>query len=517
MVKGNPIIGGHLKIGLEWEVDIVDPPASFGGWNTARVVQQIYESLVEDDLENESVQFTNIVPALAESYKISNDGTEYTFFLRKGVYFHDGFAFDSFAVKFNIERIWEKDASHYFPFAASINPTIKHVLKDVVIIDKYTVKLVLKEPFPEFLRYMTQEDAPGSMVFVSPGAINEYGNDLVADKKTGTGPFKFKRRFQTKYGSAIEIERNTEYWGEGPYLDTITFLPIPDPLDRVSALEKGEVDLIYGPDSMKIKELKGKDFKVEERLIPYLWYFQFNTGSKPFSDKRVRQAVAYAFDKEGLCKEVFDGNTIPARGLIAPGSPSFEVDFPDYYSYNPKKAKELLLEAGYPNGFEFKLWTVSEGSGQLKPIQICEWLKKNLAEVGIKLEIYYAEEWVNYCNEWKLGLPDEVGVGQMSWGFSCDYWLEYITHSRNIAPNGFNVGYFKNLEVDNLLDIARSEINDGRRSELYKIVHRLIMQEAPCLPVVHIQSGNIVHNNRVKNFKFPPQNWHDFKHVWVED
>jgi peptide/nickel transport system substrate-binding protein len=514
--KDRPINGGNLKVGIEWEVDIIDPPASFGGWNTGRVVQQMYESLVEDDLENEDVEYTDIIPALAERYEISEDGKEYTFYLRKNVKFHDGYPFDAEAVKFNLERIWKKDSPYYNEFAAGLNLTVGHVLKDIEIIDTHTIKLILKEPFAEFLRYMTQEDAPGAMVYVSPEAIKKYGNEGVADRQTGTGPFKLKERFDTEFGGAVTVERNPDYWGEKTYLDTITFLPIPDPMDRVKALKSGEVDLIYGPDSLKVKELKEQGFVVEERPIPYLWFFQFNTKTKPFSDVRVRQAISYAFDREGLCREVFDGNTIPAKGILAPGSPSFEFDFPDYYAYNPEKAKELLAEAGYPDGFEFKLWTVSEGSGQLKPIQICEWLKKDLAKVGIKLEIQYAEEWVNYCNEWKLGLPEDVGAGQMSWAFSCDYWMEYISHSKNIAPKGFNVGYYSNPEVDRLLDMARTETNDERRIELYHIVHRLIMQEAPFLPVVHIKAGNVAHSKNVKNFKFPPQNWHDFKRVWIE-
>ena len=516
MNKNIPIKGGHLKVGLEWEVDIIDPPASFGGWNTARVVQQIFESLTEDDLENETGTYTNIIPVLAEKYEVSQDGTEYTFSLRKNIKFHDGNLFTADTVKFNLERIWKKDAPHYYQVAADLNPTISQVLKEIEVIDNYTVKLILKEPFAEFPRYMTQEDGPGSSVFVSPEAIKKYGNEGVADKAPGTGPFKLKERFDTESGSAITIESNFDYWGGAPYLDTITFLPIPDPKDRVKALETGKVDLVYGPDSLQLSTLKEKGFVIKEGPIPYLWYFMFNTREKPFDDARVRKAVCHAFDRKGLSQEVFGGNTIPASGLLPPGSPSYEVDFVEYYPYDPKKSMELLTEAGYPNGFEFKLMTVSEGSAQLKPIEICEWFKKDLEKVGINLEILYAEEWVNYCNEWKLGIPEGVGAAQMSWGMSCDYWLEYITHSKNIAPNGFNVGYYSNPEIDRLLDIARTEIEEVRRIKLYQIIHRLIMQDAPCLPVANIKAGNVAHNKVVKNFKYPPQNWHDFKRVWIE-
>jgi peptide/nickel transport system substrate-binding protein len=514
--QGKAKNGGHLRVGLEWEVDIIDPPSSFGGWNTGRVVQQIFESLVEDDLENETEPYTKIIPALAENYEVSQDGMEYTFYLRKSVKFHDGNPLSADVVKFNLERIWNKDAPHYYPVAADLNQTVAQILKEIEIVDSHTIKLILREPFAEFLRYMTQEDGPGAIVYVSPEAIEKYGNEGVADKAPGTGPFKLKERFETEFGSAVTIEKNPNYWGGKPYLDAITFLPIPDSKDRVTALETGKIDLVYGPDSLKIEELKKKDFVVKEGPIPYLWYFSFNTREKPFSDARVRKAVAHAFDRKGLSKEVFAGNISAASGLLPPASPSYESDFPEYYPYDPKKAIELLTEAGYPNGFEFKLMTCKEGSAQLVPVEICEWFKKDLGKVGIHLEILYSNDWVSYCNDWKLGVPENVGASQMSWGMSCDYWLEYITHSKNISPKGFNVGHYSNPEIDRLLDIARTEVQDKRRIELYRIIHRLIMEDCPCLPVANIKAGAVVHHKRVKNFKYPPQNWHDFKGVWVD-
>jgi peptide/nickel transport system substrate-binding protein len=508
--------GGHLRVGLEWEVDIIDPPSSFGGWNTGRVVQQMFESLVEDDLENETVPYTKINPALAKNYEVSPDGTEYTFYLRENVKFHDGTPLNAEVVKFNLERIWKEDAPHYYPVAADLNQTIAKVLKEIKIVDSHIVKLILKEPFSEFLRYMTQEDGPGAIVFVSPDAIKKYGNEGVADKAPGTGPFMLKERFETEFGSAVTLEKNPNYWGGTPYLDAITFLPIPDSMDRVTYLETGKVDLVYGPNSLKIEELKNKEFIVKEGPIPYLWYFSFNTREKPFNDVRVRKAIAYAFDRKGLSQEVFAGNTSAASGILPPASPSYEIDFPEYYPYDPKKAIELLIEAGYPDGFEFKLMTCKEGSAQLVPAEICEWLKKDLSKVGIHLEILYSDDWVSYCNEWKLGIPENVGASQMSWGMSCDYWLEYITHSKNISPKGFNVGYYSNQEIDRLLEIARTEIRDERRIELYRIIHRLIMKDIPVLPVANIKAGAVVHHKRIKNFKYPPQNWHDFSRVWIE-
>lgn len=515
MAHEEPRRGGHLVVGLEWEVDIIDPPSSFGGWNTGRVVQHIFESLVEDDLEEENTPYTSIVPALAERYEISPDGLEYTFFLRRGVTFHDGRPFDAQAVRYNLERMWKEDAPHYYPVAADFNRVALQTLKDIEIVDDHVVKLVMREPFADFLRYMTQEDGPGAVVYLSPDAIARYGNEAVADKAPGTGAFRFKRRFDTEFGSAVTIERYPDYWGGPAYLDEITFVPLPDPQDRVNALEAGKVDLVYGPEPTRIEELRDKGFVVREGPIPYVWYFIFNTREHPVSDVRVRRAIFHAFDRQRLSRELFADNTSAPAGLVPPACPSYEADFPAYYPYDPQRAAQLLAEAGCANGFPLKVMTVTGGSAQLAPVAICEWLKKDLAKLGIVVELVLRDDWVPYCNEWRLGVPTGFGASQNSWGMSCDIWLEHVAHSKNISPRAFNVGYFGKPEIDRLLDLARTEIRDARRIEFYRVIHRLIMEEAPLLPVANIKAGAVVHNQRVRNFKYPPQNWHDFKRVWL--
>lgn len=515
MASEAPKRGGDLVVGLEWEVDIIDPPSSFGGWNTGRVAQQLFESLVEDDLEREDVPYTPIVPALAERYEISPNGLEYTFFLRRGVAFHDGRPFDGEAVKFNLERMWREDAPHFYPVAADYNRIALQTLKEIRILGDHVVKLVMKEPFAEFLRYMTQEDGPGAVVHISPAAIARYGNKAVADKAPGTGPFRFKERFATEFGSAVAIERHDDYWGGPPYLDSITFKPYPDPLERVKAMENGDVDLVYGPEPTRIEELREKGFVVCEGPIPYVWYFIFNTRETPFSDVRVRRAIIHAFDRERLSNELFAGNTAAPAGIVPPACPSYEPAFPVYYPYDPERAARLLAEAGYANGFPFKVMSVTGGSAQLAPVAICEWLKRDLAKLGILVELILRDDWVPYCNEWRLGVPPGVGASQNSWGMSCDIWLEHVAHSKNISPRAFNVGYFGKPEIDQLLDLARTEMNQARRIELYRVIHRLIMEEAPLIPVANIKAGAVVHSPRVRNFKYPPQNWHDFRRVWL--
>lgn len=504
-----------LRVALDWEVDIIDPPASFGGWNTGRVVQQMFESLLEDDLEDETSPFTTLVPALARDYEISADGLTYTFYLREGVRFHDGEPFEAAAVKYNFDRLCDPEAPQFYPVAADYNQLALQCVDSVDVVDSHTVRIVLREPFPEFLRCMTQEDAPGSVVFLSPRALEKYGNEEVADRAPGTGPFRFAQRFATPSGSGVRVVRNDDYWGGPPALDAIEFIPLPAAEDRARALLDGEVDLAYGPDPAYMEQLGAQGFVVCEGPIPYVWYFIFNTRDPHLRDTRVRQAIACAFDRQRLSEVLGNGTSVTA-GILPPASPAYEPEFRDPYPYDPERAAELLAQAGLRDGFTFPVLTADAGSGQLEPITICEHLRDDLAAVGIKVEILQRHDWVSYCEEWRSGVSDGVGASEMSWGMSCDAWIEQVIHSKNASPKGFNAGYYSRSEVDRLLDLARTELADTRRVELYRIAHQLIMDDMPLLPVVTIHAGAVVHSPEVKNFRFPRQNWHDFTRVWLD-
>lgn len=509
-----PVPGGTLRVALDWEVDTIDPPASFGGWNTGRVVQQLFESLVEDDLQDEDSACTRLVPALAEGYECSPDGLTYTFHLRRGVCFHDGTEFDAYAVKCNLERMWDSSSPYYYALAADYNQVAMQSLAGIEVLDRHTVQLRLREPFPEMLRCMTQEDAPGAVVFISPKALAELGNEGVGDRAPGTGPFRFKERFHTADGAGVSVVRNDDYWGARPHLDGIDFVPIPDAGERARALVDGEVDLAYGPEPVLLDDLRKRGFVVREGPVPYIWYFIFNTRSGPFVDRRVRQAVAFAFDRARL-NETFGSGTRVAGGVLPPASPSFDASYVDPYTYDPELARSLLREAGLADGFSSQVRTARAGSGQLEPVRICEYLREDLARVGINLDIFIEEDWITYCEDWRRGLPEGAGLSQMSWGMSCDVWLEQVTHSKFASPKGFNAGYYSNVQLDQILDSARTDLRQEERTRLYREAQRLLMNDMALLPVLTIVRGLVVHSPNVQNFRFPRQNWHDFRQVWL--
>lgn len=506
-----------LRVALDWEVDGIDPPASFGGWNTGRVVQQMFESLYEDDLEDETAVPTRLVPALAASVDISGDGLHYLFRLREGVRFHDGSPCDAEAVRFNIERMWKYDAPHYSPVAADYNRIGLEVLDTVEVTGPLEIRFTLKEPFPEFLRYMTQEDAPGAQVYISAEALKKCGNDGIVDHAPGTGPFRFDGRIDTRFGSGLRLARNDDYWGGVPRLDGIEFKPYPVLEDRYRALLSGEADLAYGLEGSDVDELVRRGFVVLEGQVPYIWYFIFNMHDPVLRDMRVRHAIAYAVDRNRLSLEFFRGHTDVPSGMLPPASPAFDPEYQFPYGYDPARSRQILKDANIDPSWKLQILTASAGSGQLVPVQICEYLVESLEAVGLQCEIVRNDDWVSYCNDWRSGLPVGAGMSQMSWGMSCDIWLDQVLHSRNSSPYGFNAGYYFNAEVDRLFDSARRTRNDDRRFQLYRQANALIMSDLPVLPMFTLRRGSVCYHPRVKNFRNPRQNWHSFKNVWIDD
>ncbi|MBZ9765036.1 ABC transporter substrate-binding protein [Mesorhizobium sp. CA8] len=503
-----------LRVALDWEVDAIDPPASFGGWNTGRVVQQIFESLYEDDLEDEAASPTRLIPALATSVEISEDGLEYLFHLREDVRFHDGTLFDAEAVRFNIERMWNPEAPQYSPVAADYNRIGLEALESVKVVGPLAILLTLKEPFPEFLRYMTQEDAPGAHVFISPEALKKHGNSGIADHAPGTGPFRFDSRFSTPHGSGVRLVRNDDYWGGASRLNGLEYKPYPNLEDRYNALLNGDADLAYGLEGSDLDELERRGFVVLEGQVPYVWYFIFNMRDPVLSDARVRRAVAYAIDREKLSKEIFRGHTTVASGMLPPASPAFDEGYRFPYEFNPELARQLLRDAGIPSDWRLRIMSAKAGCGH--SVRICEYLAKSLSAIGFGAEIVWTEDWISYCNEWRSGLREGAGVSQMSWGMSCDVWLEQVLHSRNKSPRGFNAGYYCNTYVDQFLDDARRTQEDKQRFELYRDAHSIIMNDLPVIPILTLARGNVCYHPRVRGLRNPRQNWHSFKNVWMD-
>lgn len=505
-----PKKGGTLVMGIESETDVLDPHRE-GGWITFRVTRQIFEPLVTEDLSKPAseVPLPPLKPALAERWEVSPDGKTYTFYLRKGVKFHDGEPFNAQAVDFNIRRVWDKNFQYYDP-RSSIGLHTWQALKEIKIVDDNTIQLILDRPFEPFLRMIAQ-GSMGTAGIMSPAALKKWGQDQVGDHPVGTGPFKFVERVR---GQKIVLERNNDYWGEKPYLDRVIFRPLPEAAARVTALQTGEADLIAVPPPDAIDQLKSKGFEVIMGTVPHVWYLHMNFKDPIIGkDVRIRQAIAMAIDRAGMAKNLLKDTATPAYSIQSPANEAFDPNFKDY-PYDPEKAKQLLAEAGYPNGFETTFQVSVDGSGQLIPVPMAEWIQRDLAKIGIKVKLD-TYEWITYLGKWVGGMEPGIGFNQMSWGFSTPYFLYIIAHSKYSAPTGLNSGRYQNKTVDDLMDKATQQMDPKQAQAIWKQVNEQLSKDVAFIPVISDKAPHAM-SKKVKGFVVPAQEWFDLKYVWLD-
>ena len=492
--------GGTVVVGMEAESDVMDPHVACCGL-TYRVNRQMFEGLVKEDLSRTDVPVPPIVPCLAASWTLSDDRRRYTLKIRPDVKFHDGTPLDAQAVKFNFDRFANKSAPQFYPKANAFTFYVIQFLEKTEAVDPSTVRITLSKPFEPFLRIMCQ--SCGEPLMVSPAAIKKYGNDGLGDHPVGSGPFRFKERV---LGDRIVMERNPEYWGSPARSARLVWKPMPDPAARVAALEQGAIDLALAvpPDSVDL--LKKMGYVVEiNRNIPHVWYLNFNMRDPVVKDRRVRQAIYMAINREEMCKALLRGTCTPAWGLVPPGTEAYDPSFTGL-GYNPQKAKALLAEAGYAKGLSTVMGTSVSGSGQIIPVPIMEWIKRDLEKVNVSVEIK-SYEWLTWLRDWIGGLKPPMGAGQMSWGMSTDYWVYMTTHSRFMPPKGVNVGWYSNPRVDALLDQVVQTFDAAKRKQLYQEINRIVvLEDTGFLPIVN-DAMPTAWSAKIQGFVLAPEWW----------
>src|SRR3954447_3830917 len=316
-----------------------------------------------------------LIPVLAEGYEASKDGLVYTIKLRHGIKFHDGTDFKADAVKANLDRVLnpENKLKRYGLYNNNI--------AKVEAVDDYTARITLKTAFSPFINLL----AHPSTVMISPAALKQYGNKDIAFHPVGTGPFKFVEWKQTDY---LKVAKFDGYWRKGyPKVDSITFRPVADNNSRSAMMQTGEAHFTFPVPYEQAEVLKGKP-NLELVAAPSIVhrYMSMNTQQKPFDNPKVRQAINYAINKDALAKVAFSGYAVPAEGVVPKGV-EYAVKLGPW-PYDPAKAKQLLKEAGYPNGFETQLWSAYNHTTGQKVIQF---LQQQLAQVGIKSTVQALE------------------------------------------------------------------------------------------------------------------------------
>ncbi|RLQ92428.1 ABC transporter substrate-binding protein [Falsibacillus albus] len=451
----------------------LDPAAVTDG-ESFKVTKNIFETLVEFGKQD-----TQIHEGLATKWDVSDDGLTYTFDLRKGVKFQDGTDFNADAVVFNFER-WMNGDADKFPYFASMFGGYKGddglVIKEVKALNDNQVQFTLKRPQAPFLKNL----AMSPFAIASPDAVKKFG-DKFTENPVGTGPFKF---VEWKHNDKVVIEKNKDYWKKGyPKLDQIVFKSIPENSARLNALMNGEIDLADGINPSDADQIKSNpDLQLYERPSMNVGYLGFTVTRKPFDNPKVRQALNYAIDRQALIDAFYGGKGVPAKNPMPPVISGYDDDIQPY-EFNLDKAKELLKEAGYPNGFEMELWAMPVPRPYMPDgKKIAEAIQANFAKIGVKAKIV-SYEWATYLEKASKGEADAYLLGWTGDNGDADNFLYALLDKDSIGSN--NYSYYSNDKLHDILIKAQSEVDESKRNELYKQAQEIIHEDAPWAPLVH--------------------------------
>ena len=441
-----------------------------------------------------------MIPVLAESNDVSKDGLVYTIKLRKGVKFHDGTDFKADAVKANFDRVTNPDNKlKRYGLYSNIART--------EVVDDYTARITLKTPFSAFINNL----AHPSGVIISPAALKQYGSKDIAFHPVGTGPFKFVEWKATDY---LKVAKFDGYWRKGyPKVDTITWKPVVDSNTRAAVMQTGEAHFTY-PVPYEMADLLKAKPELELNAAPSIIvrYLSMNTQQKPFDNPKVRQAINYAINKEAVAKVAFSGYATPADSIVPEG-----VEFAaktGVWPYDVAKAKQLLNEAGYPNGFETELWSAYNHTIAQKVTQV---LQQQLQQVGIKTRITLLEagQRVEKVESWQDPATAPVRLYYVGWSSStgeADWALRPLLASESFPPKLFNTAYFKNDRVDTDIKNALLTSDKTEKTKLYKDAQETIYKEAPWAPLV-TEKLLSAHNKKLSGVHTMPDGSFNFTEV----
>ncbi len=430
-----------------------------------------------DTLLTYGKQDTTLQPGLAEKWEASSDGLSYTFTLKKGVKFHDGTDFNAEAVVFNFNR-WMNGDADQFPYYSMFGGYKKdegHVIKEVKAVDESTVQFTLKRPQATFLKNI----AMSCFGIASPTAVEKDG-DKFRENPVGTGPYKFKEKANDK----IVIEKNEDYYVDGePKLKTIIFRTIPDNSARLNALTSGEIDLMDGVNPSDLETIKGNsNIQAIERPSMNVGYLGFNVTKKPFDNPKVRQALSHAVDKQAIIDAFYLGMAKPAKNPLPDSVEGYNDEIQDY-EFDLEKAKALLKEAGYPDGFKMDLWAmpvprpyIPEGK------KIAEAIQANFEKIGVKAEIQTVE-WATYLEKAAAGEFPAYMLGWTGDNGDPDNFIYTLLDKDSIGSN--NYSYYSNDKLHDILIEAQTIVDQEKRNVLYKQAQEIIHEDAPWIPLVH--------------------------------
>lgn len=501
---------------LESSPTYLNPQFATDGGTFDATSQAIFNRLV--DFEKGG---TNVVPALAEKWEVSEDGKNYLFHLRKGVKFHSSKEFvpsrdfNADDVLFSFNRQLDPQHSYHKVSGGNyeyfIGMDMPNIIDKVEKVDDYTVKIRLKVPNAPFLANLAMDFAS---IFSA-----EYAEQLLKAGKparldqnpVGTGPFQF---VDYQKDSQVRYKGFEQYWAGKPTIDRLVFSITPDASVRMAKLQKGECHAAPYPNPSDIATLK-KDPNINMMTKAGLnvGYLHFNTEKKPFDDVKVRQALSYAINKDAIIDSVYQGSGEKAKNPIPPTMWSYNDDVKDY-DYDPEKAKALLKEAGLEKGFDTELWAMPV-SRPYNPNarRMAEMVQADWKKVGVNAKIV-SFEWGEYLNRMRNG---EHATGMMGWNGDNgdpDNFLNTLLSCPAVKA-GSNYARFCNKDFDKLMTEAMQTTDKAERTELYKQAQLLFKEQAPWVTIAHSTTYFPV-RKEAKGYEISPFSLHNFYGVDLE-
>ncbi len=474
----------RLLIAADQDPSGLDPHTTTAH-SSHRIMGKIYEGLLDLDEDR------NFVGQLAEDWEQIDD-TTYYFKLREGVLFHNGREMTADDVKYSFERILDPDTG-------AISSSYFSAVEEINVLDTYEVEFKLSQPYAPFLSYV----ASGSNVAIIPEeAVEEHGNlDQVA---VGTGPFVFDEMVPDTH---VKLKKNEDYYMEGkPEIEELHYLTIVDESSRLAAIRTGEVHLTtITPDSVPLVEDDDNLNVITYDALEYS-YLGFNVTREGLDDKRVRQAISLAVDRQEIIDSVMNGEA-ELSGPVPPSFGEWPIDVSELDMYQPdvEKAKELLKEAG-AEGLELEMGVPSTEALLVSTAQIIE---QQLASVGIQATIVQLE-WGEYIDAWNENKYDML-VGLNGPGRDPDRSLGFFFASTGSA----NVWEYENVEYDALIADGLVESDEEKRKAIYNEAQELIIDEAPNL-FIYMPKSYIVVRENISGYTPVPHNTEDFLNITID-
>lgn len=490
------VTGGTFVFARSADPSSLDPMLGAEG-EGLRTHEQMFEGLVRSRAGT-----TEIEPALAERWEVSKDAQTWTFYLRKGVKFHDGTPFNADAVVFNFDRWRLKDHPYRvgdFANWVTFMGGFPGSLIDIVAVDEYTVRMSLDKPIGPFLAYLTSPN----FYLSSPTAIKADPENVFRNP-VGTGAFKFVEWIP---GDRIVMERFEDYWGPPPYVDKVIMRVIKDSTAAFLELKAGTVDAIddSNPDDIALAQndpsLKVllRDYYATAQLVP-------NHSIKPLDDPKVRWAIAHGIDREAL-QVLYGGMATPGNQFRPPNDWAYNPDLATI-EYDPEKSKQLLAEAGYPNGIEIDFWYMSVSRAYYpRPLEIAQAMASDLAKAGIKVNLK-TEDWAAYLNDrpnfaiWMMGgwppVPDPA-------------WTLTLMFGERIPREG----NYDNAKLRDLIQQAQSTADQAARVQLYREAATIVYDDMVLIPVMFARTGAVIASSRVNGYYPSALGRERYQHVWL--